>query len=123
MNSRRNRKRNHLSETRIDELVVSQAEDNRAWQSPVHVRRGKPGSFSIPADLAERAKFLAHLHRASGVQEWVSRVIRERVEIEEVAYAAAKREIKSKRRLRKRAQGTLRFRGARKTGQQVTAEK
>jgi len=116
MSTRRSARRNHRSEAQIDELVVSQAEDNRAWHPPVQVQRGKAGSFSIPADLAERARFLAHIHRASGLQEWVSRVIRERIEIEEVAYAAAKREIKSKRRPERKAQSTNSLRRPSKTG-------
>lgn len=97
MNTKRKSKRSHLSPDQIDDLVVSQAEDNSAWHRPIQVRRGKSGSFAIPADLAERAAFLARLHHASGVEEWLNRVIRERIEIEEVAYAAVKREIKSKR--------------------------
>jgi hypothetical protein len=85
-----------LSEEQIDDMVVSQADEDSAWSSAVRVRRGKRGSYSLPADLAERAAFLAHLHRAPGIEEWLNRVIRERIEIEEVAYAAAKREIGSK---------------------------
>jgi hypothetical protein len=47
----------------------------------------------ILADLAARAAFLAQVHRASGVEEWLTRVIRERIELEEVAFAAAKRDL------------------------------
>jgi hypothetical protein len=80
----------------IDELVVGQAENEAAWGTPIKVRRRKSGSFSIPPDLAERAAFLARVHRASGVEEWLAGVIKERIEIEETAYAAAKRDLKAK---------------------------
>jgi hypothetical protein len=40
----------------------------------------------IPADLAARAAILAQVNRASGVEEWITRVIRERIELEEVAF-------------------------------------
>lgn len=96
MSSRGKPKGSRLSPEQIDDLVVSQAEADSAWERAIQVRRGKPGSFSIPPDLAERAAFLARLHHASGVEEWLNRVIRERIELEEVAYAAVKREIKSK---------------------------
>ncbi len=52
----------------IDDLVISQAGNDAAWEAPVEVRRNKPGSFSIPPDLTERAAFLARIHRAPGVK-------------------------------------------------------
>ncbi len=67
----------------IDRLVVSQSEDDSAWEAPVRVKRSKPASLSIPGDLAARAAFLARLHREVGLDKWVERVVRERVELEE----------------------------------------
>ena len=93
-------KRKKLSPEEIDDIVVSQAEDDAAWESPIEVRRAKPGSYSISPDLAERAAFLARVHHAAGVEEWLTRVIKERIELEEVAFAAAKRELRSKRQRR-----------------------
>jgi hypothetical protein len=82
-----------MTEKNIDNLVVAQAGNDPAWEAPVQVRRGEPGTISIPAALAARAAFLAQVHRASGVEEWLTRVIRERIELEEVAFAAAKRDL------------------------------
>jgi hypothetical protein len=48
---------------------------------------------SIPAELAARAAFLARLHKEKNVEEWMTKVIKERVEIEEVAFIEAKREM------------------------------
>jgi len=100
MNTKRTPKPKGLSPKQIDDFVVSQADDDKAWGTPTEVRRAKPGSFSIPPDLAERAAFLARMHHAARVEEWLARVIKERIELEEVAYAAAKREMKTKRERR-----------------------
>ena len=76
---------------------MGQAENDSAWEAPVQVRRGEPGTIAIPADLAARASFLAQVHRASGLEEWLTRVIRERIELEEEAFAEAKRDLSEKR--------------------------
>jgi hypothetical protein len=91
--------RRKQTEEEIDNVVLTQAEDDSAWEAPVHVRRGAPGTISIPGELAARAAFLAQVHRASGVEEWLTRVIRERIELEEVAFAEAKRDLTGKREI------------------------
>ena len=96
MSVKRRSKRSRPSQTQLDDVVVSQAGDEAAWEPSVHVQRVRPGSFLIPPALAQRAAFLARVHHASGVEEWLNRVIRERIELEEVAYAAVKRDMKSK---------------------------
>ena len=85
--------RKRLSEKEIDALVVALADDESAWDEPVQVRHDEPASVSIPAELAARAAFLARLHRKSSVEEWVTLVIQERVDLEEAAFAGAKREL------------------------------
>jgi hypothetical protein len=82
-----------LSEEEIDELVIAQADDDSAWEPPLEVKRKRSASFSLPPDLVARAAFLSRVHRAKGVEVWLSKIIRERIELEEVAFAAAKREI------------------------------
>ena len=77
----------------IDQKVISHAREQSAWEKPVHVRRTKPASLSIPAELAARAAFLARLHREKGPEDWLTRIIRERVELEEVAFIEAKRDL------------------------------
>ena len=87
--------KSRLAEDQIDEAVAVQADQDSAWGKVVSVRRSKSTSVSIPADLAARAGFLAKLHRESRVDRWVERVVRERVEIEESAFTAAKRTLAS----------------------------
>ena len=93
MNSKKKFQRKQLSEPEIDQIVESQAENDSAWQKPIKVRRAKLTSLSLPADLAARAAFLARLHREKNVDEWLARIIKERLELEEVAFGRAKREM------------------------------
>jgi hypothetical protein len=91
MNSKKKSRRKQFSEEEIDKVVESQAEEDSAWEKPIHVRRAKPTALSLPAELAARAAFLARLHREKNVEEWLARIIKERVELEEVAFNEAKR--------------------------------
>ena len=84
-----------LSEEEIDKMVVAQADDDAAWEKPVR-RKAKRTSLSIPGELAARAAFLARLHRKSSVEEWLTHVIQERVELEEAAFIGAKQELAAK---------------------------
>ena len=88
-------KRN-LSEQEIDQVVVAQASDDSAWEKPIRVRRTKPASLSIPADLAARAAFLAQLHRTKSVEEWLTHIIQERIELEEAAFIGVKQDLAAK---------------------------
>jgi len=91
--SPRNTMSKHLSETEIDQLVVAQAEDDAAWEAPVRVQRAAPAALTLPAELAARAAFLAQLHRTPNVEDWLRRVIQERVELEEAAFVGIKRSL------------------------------
>jgi hypothetical protein len=79
----------------VDERVITQADDDSAWEPLVHVAR-KQAAIGLPASLAQRAAFLARLHRERNLQSWVERVVRERVELEERAFTQARRELGSK---------------------------
>ena len=94
------RRKTHLSKAKltqdqVDRFVTAQADEDSAWEKPAVVRRPKSTSLSIPAELAARAAFMAKLHRESGVDKWVERIVRERVEIEESAFTAAKKTLAS----------------------------
>jgi len=85
-----------LSEEEIDEIVIAQAEDDSAWEEPVCVRRTELSSMSLPSELASRAAFFARLHREASVEDWLKRVIQERLDLEEAAFAELKRELTAK---------------------------
>jgi hypothetical protein len=82
-----------LSESEIDQIVTAKADDDSAWEEPIHVRRARPASLTIPAALAARAAFLAKLHRKATVEDWLRNIIEERVELEEAAFIGAKQDI------------------------------
>ncbi len=82
-----------LSQGAIDRIVISQSEDDSAWGSPVRVRRPKPAALTLPGELAARAAFLARLHRETHLERWVERIVRERVELEELAFREAKKKL------------------------------
>jgi len=82
-----------LSEKEIDEIVVSQADDDSAWEEAIETRRTNKSSLAISAELARRAAFLAKLHRENSMEKWLTRIIQERIELEEVAFREAKREM------------------------------
>jgi hypothetical protein len=68
-----------LTEKEIDQLVFAKAKYDTAWESPILVRRAKPASLTPLANLAVWAAFLARLHCTSGVEEWLTQIIQEKV--------------------------------------------
>jgi hypothetical protein len=85
-----------LSELEIDQMVTAQADDDAAWEKPIRVRRTKPASLAIPANLAARAAFLAQLHRTKNVDDWLTHIIQERIELEEAAFIGVKHDLAAK---------------------------
>ncbi|MFH1117966.1 MAG: hypothetical protein V1792_28935 [Pseudomonadota bacterium] len=96
MTSRTKAVKRKNEEDEIDASVIAQAEDDSAWEEPIEVKMDRPASLSIPAGLTARAAFLAKLHREKGLEEWLTRIIRERIELEEIAFAEVKRELREK---------------------------
>jgi len=93
MNKKRRAAEVNLSQEEIDERVIAQIDDPAAWEEPIEVRRDVPARLSISAELAARAEFLAKLHHEANVEQWLTRIIRERVELEELAFGEAKRDL------------------------------
>jgi len=89
-------RRKTLSEEQIDQVIISQANNESAWEDPVKVTKRRSRSLSLPAVLAARAAFFARLHHEASLEDWIKRIIRERLDIEEAAFAGCKRELISK---------------------------
>jgi len=89
------KKRAQKTEREIDELVIAEAGDDSAWGKSVRVRQSKSSAVSIPAEVASRAAFFARLHRASSVDDWIKKIVNERLDLEESAFAEAKRDLVS----------------------------
>ncbi len=80
-----------LMNEEIDEIVTAEADDDSAWEEPVPVHPDQPASIALSGDLTARAAFLARIHREKSLKNWLLRVIRERIELEEGAFMEAKR--------------------------------
>ena len=94
--STKDKTKKKLSEQEIDQIVTAQANNDSIWGKPIRVHRMKPASLSIPADLAARATFLAQLHRTKSMEDWLTRVIQERIELEEAAFIGVKQDLAAK---------------------------
>jgi hypothetical protein len=82
-----------LTEDQIDAAVISEIDDESAWGEAIEVRRAQDAALKIPRELAARAAFLARLHRKPDVQDWITQILRERIEIEETAFVEMKRDL------------------------------
>ena len=89
-------KKKGLAEQEIDRIVVVQADDDAAWEKPIRAQRAESAPLTLPSDLVARATFLAQLHRTKNVDEWLARVIRERIELEEAVFLGVKHELVAK---------------------------
>ncbi len=89
-------KRKVMTEEEIDRVVIDQADDGSAWERPVKVRKSKSTSVMLPSALAARAAFFAKLHREATLENWLNRVIQERLDIEEAAFTGFKKELLTK---------------------------
>ena len=87
-----------LTERDIDQIVVAQAEEDAAWGNPVRVRKTKTASVPLPSALATRAAFFARLHREQSIEAWIERIIQERLDLEEAAFAGLKRDLATRYR-------------------------
>ena len=85
-----------MTEEEIDHKVIAQVDDDTSWEKPIKVRRLKSTSISLPAALAARAAFFARLHRESKLENWLNRIIQERLDIEEAAFAGFKKDLIAK---------------------------
>lgn len=94
--NKKNSKKDFTQED-IDKIVETQANNDSAWEKPIHVRKTGDTTVELPSELAARAAFFAHLHHEKNVSEWLKRVIRERIDLETAAFNGLKRELASRR--------------------------
>ncbi len=81
-----------FSEEEIDEIAVAEADDESAWDEPVHAHPADAASIPLSGELVARAAFLARMHQENSLKSWLHRIVRERIELEEGAFVEAKRE-------------------------------
>ncbi|MBI5676436.1 MAG: hypothetical protein HZC48_11530 [Nitrospirae bacterium] len=86
-------KRKVMTQEETDRFVIARADNDSAWEKPMSVRKAKSKTVMLPSDLADQAAFFARLHREKSLANWLKRVIRERLDIEEAAFAGSKKEL------------------------------
>ena len=79
----RKRTSERLSEAAIDDLVAAQADNDSSWDEPVRAKPLKWRTIRVPEELAARAAFLATLRNDTRIDDWIRRIIQERIELEE----------------------------------------
>ena len=85
-----------LSDEEIDEIVITQANDDSQWEEHIHVNRSKSLSIPVTSELAERIAFFTRLHHESSVGDWLRHIIQERLDMEESAFAKLKHDSERK---------------------------
>lgn len=93
MKQRKKKNGRRLSEEEIDNIVESQADDDSAWEQPIEVHRAKTHTFNNPGRVGGARCFPGKTAQEKSIEAWLTRVIKERVEMEEVAFTEAKREM------------------------------
>jgi hypothetical protein len=58
-----------ISEEEIDDIVIAHADDNSAWEKPIHVHKLESTEIMLPSELASRVTSIASLHRQASVHE------------------------------------------------------
>ena len=66
------------------------------WTTPIRVCKAKAATVQFSADLVARAAFFAQFRREANVEAWLKRVIQERINLEEAAFAGVKRELRAR---------------------------
>jgi hypothetical protein len=85
------------TEDEVDEIVSSESEIDARWTKPIEVKRRLPVSLVIPGEIALRARFFSRLHGTGNLRDWLTRIIQERLDMEEAAYQEIKREFAKSR--------------------------
>jgi hypothetical protein len=85
-----------MTEDEIDEIVTAEADDYSAWDKPIRVRVARDAKVPLPSELAARAAFFARLHHEIGLEQWVQRIVHERVDLEEAVFSQLKKELTTK---------------------------
>ena len=67
----------------IDDLIVAQSEHDSAWDKPVGVAAKRWRIVRVPQKLGARAAAIATRNHERSIDDWIRRIIRERIEAEE----------------------------------------
>jgi hypothetical protein len=72
-----------LTEKDIDEIVIKEADMDSRWGRPIRVKPRIAAALLLSAKTVARAKSIARRWKSAGYQEWLLKVIEERIASEE----------------------------------------
>jgi predicted DNA binding CopG/RHH family protein len=72
-----------LTEEKIDEIVIKEADDLSKWEKPIRVKAPQAISIRLSAELIQKVKLLAKIHKTNNYQDWLEKIIKERIHLEE----------------------------------------
>ncbi len=88
-------RKRELTEQKIDEIVISEANDIKKWEEPISVKPLGATSIRLSPDTIRKAKYFAKLHKYRGYQTWLKRIIEDRIKTEEEILKELKQTLES----------------------------
>ncbi len=84
---RNNKPGRELSDVEIDEIVTAQADGPSFWEEAVTVHPPTP-TLKLPVEVVAKAAYISSVLKAGSIDEWLIKIIKERLEAEETLIEA-----------------------------------
>jgi len=83
-------RRQKLSEEKIDKILEQEADELCKAGEPKSLRK-QVLTLNLSVEWLEKAKFLATLHNFSDYRDWIGKIVRERLQLEDSLFQGLKR--------------------------------
>ena len=85
-------------EEEVDDIVIREANDLTKWEEPIRVKAPQATSIQLSPQIIQKVKFLASVHKEREYQDWLKRIIEERIQLEEELLESVKSGFKESNR-------------------------
>jgi len=72
-----------LTNEQIDEIVTKESDDLSKWEEPIEVKAPQAILLRLSPELIQKIKFLATIHKTDNYQNWLEKIIKERIQLED----------------------------------------
>jgi len=72
-----------LTNEQIDEIVTKESDDLSKWEEPIEVKAPQAVLLRLSPELIQKIKFLATIHKTDNYQNWLEKIIKERIQLED----------------------------------------
>jgi len=72
-----------LTIEQIDEIVTKESDDLSKWEEPIEVKAPQAVLLRLSPELIQKIKFLATIHKTDNYQNWLEKIIKERIQLED----------------------------------------